>query len=177
LRDELNRLLDGLQTSGVNKAISQQAAQNTIFSALSSAKAGNQVVLNDNIKAALSTIGSMSKDDFGSGVEYSRAYYGSYHAIQQLSNILEGSKLPSFAVGTDYVPRDMIAQIHEGERIVPKAYNPIANGGNDDLMKELIAEVKSLRLEVEAGNGKIETNTRKTRNGIELQNRYNRVTG
>ncbi len=34
--------------------------------------------------------------------------------------------LPSFAVGTDYVPRDMVAQIHQGEKIVPAAQN---NGG------------------------------------------------
>jgi len=32
----------------------------------------------------------------------------------------------SFAVGTDYVPRDMIAQIHQGEKIIPAAQN---NGG------------------------------------------------
>lgn len=39
--------------------------------------------------------------------------------------------LPSFDVGTDYVPKDMIALIHEGERITPKAYNPtIGEGGN-----------------------------------------------
>lgn len=31
--------------------------------------------------------------------------------------------LPSFDVGTDYVPRDMVARIHEGEAIIPKAQN------------------------------------------------------
>lgn len=37
--------------------------------------------------------------------------------------------LPSFDVGTPYVPRDMIALIHEGEEIRPKRYNPNANPG------------------------------------------------
>jgi hypothetical protein len=36
--------------------------------------------------------------------------------------------VPSFAVGANYIPRDMIAQIHEGEMIVPKAFNPAAGG-------------------------------------------------
>lgn len=36
-------------------------------------------------------------------------------------------KLPSFDVGTDYVPKDMIAMVHEGEMIVPKAFNAAAN--------------------------------------------------
>ncbi|MBU0788878.1 MAG: hypothetical protein KKC55_00075, partial [Gammaproteobacteria bacterium] len=38
-------------------------------------------------------------------------------------------KVPAFDVGTDYVPRDMLAMVHEGEKIVPKAYNPAANPG------------------------------------------------
>jgi hypothetical protein len=37
-------------------------------------------------------------------------------------------KLPSYDTGTNYVPHDMIAQIHEGEAVVPKQYNPTAGG-------------------------------------------------
>lgn len=37
--------------------------------------------------------------------------------------------LASLDVGTNYVPKDMLALIHEGERIVPKKYNPDANPG------------------------------------------------
>jgi len=39
----------------------------------------------------------------------------------------QGFKLPSFDVGTNYVPKDMIAMIHEGEMIVPKAFNAAAS--------------------------------------------------
>jgi hypothetical protein len=53
---------------------------------------------------------------------------------------------PAFAVGTNYVPHDMIAQIHEGEAIVPKAYNPMAQSQSRD--EAVVSEIRALREEV-----------------------------
>jgi hypothetical protein len=39
-----------------------------------------------------------------------------------------GDMLPSFDVGTSYVPRDMVAKIHQGERIIPAAQNTGSGG-------------------------------------------------
>jgi hypothetical protein len=37
--------------------------------------------------------------------------------------------IPKLATGTNYVPQDMFAYLHEGEAVVPKKYNPAAGGG------------------------------------------------
>lgn len=63
--------------------------------------------------------------------------------------------LPSFAVGTNYVPNDMVAQIHEGEAIIPKAYNPSAGGGGNsssvvEAIQTLTAEVANLKFAMAA---------------------------
>lgn len=55
--------------------------------------------------------------------------------------------IPGFAVGTNYVPYDMVAQIHEGEAIVPKAYNPAAGGGGGN-NAEMVAELRAMRAEL-----------------------------
>jgi tape measure domain-containing protein len=65
--------------------------------------------------------------------------------------------LPAFDVGTNMVPRDMVAKIHEGEAIIPKAYNPAAGGvsGNarlESLVEGLTKEVQRLQAIVNDGN-------------------------
>lgn len=51
-------------------------------------------------------------------------------------------RIPQLAVGTNYVARDGLAMIHQGEAVVPKKYNP-ALGGNQDQV-ELLREQNSL---------------------------------
>lgn len=65
--------------------------------------------------------------------------------------------LPVLRVGTNYVPADGLAYLHEGEAIVPKAYNPSAggmqsNGKLESLVEALTAEVKRLQAIVNDGN-------------------------
>jgi TP901 family phage tail tape measure protein len=73
-----------------------------------------------------------------------------------------GLSVPSFDVGTNRVPQDMLAMVHKGEAIIPAAYNP-ANGGSGDeqvasLLREVIARLDSL----DYGTRAIATHTSKS---------------
>lgn len=83
-------------------------------------------------------------------------------SYQEVRDLFAGIGLPEFAVGTNRVPRDMIAMIHEGEAIVPKPYNPAASAGGfgsapnterlERLVESLTAEVQRLQAVVSEGN-------------------------
>jgi len=46
-------------------------------------------------------------------------------------------EIPKLNVGTNYVPQDTLAMIHEGEAVVPKKFNPFANGINQSTMASM----------------------------------------
>lgn len=80
-------------------------------------------------------------------------------SYQQVDMVSSGGPVPSFDVGTNYVPSDMVAQIHKGEAIVPEKFNPaIFNQGNANnadlvnLVATLTDEVKRLQNLVREGN-------------------------
>lgn len=64
-------------------------------------------------------------------------------------------KKGSFAVGTNFVPYDMTANIHQGERIIPAADNraliaAVQGGGNSLQHAEVVAELRSVKEELQA---------------------------
>ena len=82
-------------------------------------------------QAILAPIAGGISSAFGSmfGNASTAAQYGTNIGSQQTSMLAaQDAGMMSFAVGTNYVPNDMIAQIHKGEAIVPAAYNPAAGG-------------------------------------------------
>lgn len=73
-----------------------------------------------------------------------------------------GFDIPSYDVGTNVVPRDMLAMIHEGEAIVPKAYNPALagygsdSGNNNEIasLREELRQLKSIMASVNENTGR-----------------------
>lgn len=73
-------------------------------------------------------------------------------SLQQVQEFGAAWGIPEFAVGTDYIPRDMLAMVHKGEQIVPAAYNPHANGTAPGGANQtvLVEEIRALRTDNQA---------------------------
>jgi len=69
-------------------------------------------------------------------------------AAEDAANMASTSIGGSFAVGTNYVPNDMLAQIHKGEMIVPAKFNPITSGLGGNGNTAILSELRALRSEI-----------------------------
>jgi len=82
------------------------------------------------IMNALVGDGKSEKGLVGS-IDWSKLFSGfgsSSSGATGLASLQASGVQASFDVGTDYVPYDMVAKVHKGERITPAKFNP-ANGG------------------------------------------------
>jgi len=109
------------------------------------------------------TIASKAKEVGTTEGEIARAIGWDQSKVREF---FAGAGIPQFATGTDYVPRDMLAQIHEGEAIIPKAYNPAAGNGNADLVAA-INRLEARLAAIEASNAATATAAKKTAAMIE----------
>jgi hypothetical protein len=86
---------------------------------------------------------------------------GVFAASAKMTEITSGGwnigLVPAYATGTNYVPHDGPAYLHEGEAVVPRAYNPAAGGGQsnarlESLVEGLTKEVQRLQSIANDGN-------------------------
>lgn len=88
-------------------------------------------------------------------------------------------QIPRLNVGTNYVPRDGFAFLHEGEAVVPKAYNPAVGGGDNretirmlERVEKAVKELKYIQAVIgqdavgKAASGYIVDESRRGRNPI-----------
>lgn len=74
-----------------------------------------------------------------------------------LSYHVNTNTIPSYDVGTNYVPNDQLAMVHRGEAIVPAKYNNASymNGGSNSQVQQTIAamngEISALRNLIQQG--------------------------
>ena len=60
------------------------------------------------------------------------------------------NRIPALATGTNYVPEDTLAMIHKGEAVVPKKFNPYANGLDNSTIGSMVAGKQNIIVNVEA---------------------------
>jgi phage-related minor tail protein len=92
------------------------------------------------------------------------AYGITVDVLKENLRIAGATSIPAYAVGTNYVPKDGLAYLHKGEAVVPKPYNPAANGGkkygSDGRLEELVSELIAKVAALESAANATATNTR-----------------
>lgn len=149
LYDEIRRIRGDLYGGGA-MGYAQAQAQFAITSAKARAGDQNAAGMLPELSRTLLTLAEANATTL---VELQRIRAQTVGSLQGTADLL-GRRygVPAMSTGTNLVPRDMLAMLHEGEAVVPKAYNPAAGGGSD---REMLAELRAMnarlsRLETQA---------------------------
>jgi Mg2+ and Co2+ transporter CorA len=141
--EEVNRIR-GLINGNSAQSLAEAQARFVITTA--QARSGDQEAAK-LLPGLAQTMLSLAESQATSLFELQRIRAQAAGSLEGTGNILAsryGLSLPKFATGTNYVPQDMVAVIHEGEAIVPKAFNPAAGGSSN---AEILEELRALRQE------------------------------
>lgn len=168
LEDEVKRLR-GLLVE--DSPLSREVLLSQFTTATAQARAGDKTAL-EKLPDISKALEEATEETATSAVELARMRGWLAGSLTETLTSL-GLDVPKFDVGTNYVPRDMLAMIHEGEAIVPKAFNPAAGGGlfpasfapagasgqSVSGVAELVGEMREVRRELVALREQDYTNT------------------
>ena len=85
--------------------------------------------------------------------------------VDDIERLFAGAGIPKFDVGTNYIQRTGLAVVHEGEAIVPKAFNPWAGGqgmqGGNERLERIVEALTAQNARLEARLAAIEGHAKK----------------
>ena len=61
---------------------------------------------------------------------------------------LHFDEIPKLNIGTNYVPEDTLAMVHKGEAVIPKRFNPYANGINAQTLASMQTIAPTINVQV-----------------------------
>ena len=150
LFDEVSRIR-GLLQSGPG-GLTLAAAQAQFAIATGQARAGDQDAAR-SLPGLSQTLLELATANAGSLLELNRIRAQIAASLEQTGTGLAGRfglTVPRLATGTNLVPRDMLAMLHEGEAVVPRPFNPAAGGAAGG--PEVVQGIRQLLDAVQAGD-------------------------
>jgi TP901 family phage tail tape measure protein len=124
--------------------------RNTVSAAIDSVNSGGSTELNalNQIISNANSYGYNSADVASALNSFGVTNY----TAEDVRNYAAGIGIPAFARGTNMIPEDMVALLHQGEAVVPAEFNPerfnSGLGRDDDEVVATLEEVRNLLIEI-----------------------------